>query len=143
MDFSFSLNLPRRGDFATYARSFGESTASPVTAMPAAPVPAMPAAMPTPVPTVPVPVPVMPPAHLLGLEMIHFVLGGDSGTDIGRQPAAFFERMRRKWCCLRANSQRGCAGGKSNSKFQKVAAFHVISSWCMANDAEEILIASR
>ena len=96
-------------------------------AMPAAPVMAVPAAMPAPVPTVPVPVPVVPPAHLLGLEMIHFVLGGDSGTDIGRQPAAFFERMRRKRCGLRANSQRCGAGGKSNSEFQKVAAFHVIS----------------
>jgi hypothetical protein len=143
MDFSFSLHLPRRGGVATCARSFGKSSASPVTAMPAAPVPAVPAAMPTPVTTVPVPVPVMPPAHLLGPEMIHFVLGGDSGTHIGRQPAAFFEQIRRKWCCLRANSQRGGAGGKSNGKSQKVAAFHVISSWCMANDAGEILIASR
>lgn len=110
--------------------------------MPAAPVPAVPAAMPTPVTTVPVPVPVMP-THFLGLEAVHFVLGGDSGTDIRRQPAAFFERMRRKWCCLRAGGQRSGAGGKSNSEFQKVAAFHVISSWCMASDAEEILIASR
>ena len=83
------------------------------------------------------------PTHLLGLEMIHFVLGGDSGTDIGRQPAAFFERMRRKWCCLRANSQRSGAGGKSNGEFQKVAAFHVISSRYMASDAGGILVASR
>ena len=140
MDFSFSLAATRR--CCNLRKVIGESRASPVTAMPAAPVPTVPAAMPTPVTAVPVPVPVMP-THLLGLEMIHFVLGGDSGTHIGRQPAAFFERMRRKWCCLRAGGQRSGAGGKSNSEFQKVAAFHVISSRCVANDAGGILIASR
>ena len=101
-------------------------------------------AVPAPVPAMPVPVPAMSPAHLLGLEMVDFVLGGDGGTDILReQPAAFFQRMRRKRCSLRSRGQRGSAGGKSNGEFQKVAAFHVISSWCMANDAGEILIASR
>jgi hypothetical protein len=109
--------------------------AMPAVTMPApmATVPAMPAAM-----------PVMTPAHLFGLETVHFVFGGDSRTDIrGRQPAAFFQRMRCEWCCMRARGQRGGAGGKSNSEFQKVAAFHVISSWCMASDAGEILIAWR
>src|SRR5450755_3676012 len=109
--------------------------------MPAAPVTAMPAAMPTPVTAVPVPVPVMPPAHLLGLETVHFVFGGDSGTEIpGEQPAVFFKRMRRKRCCLRSRGQCGGARGKSNGNFQKVAAFHDVSSWCMASDAGEILI---
>jgi len=35
--------------------------------------------------------------------------------------------MRRQWCCLRACGQRGRAGGKSKSDFQKMAAFHDIS----------------
>jgi hypothetical protein len=51
--------------------------------------------------------------------------------------------MRRKRCGLRSRGQRGGARGKSKCEFQKVTAFHDISSSCMARDAGEILIASR
>jgi hypothetical protein len=144
MDFPFLLNLPRRGSFTLTQKTRRSGTATralPVAAMPA-PVTAM--AVPAPMSAAPVPVPVMAPAHLLGLDTVNLVFGGDSGTDILReQPAASFQRMRRKWCGLRAHCQRGGAGGKSSSEFQKVAAFHDISSWCMASDAGQILVASR
>jgi hypothetical protein len=105
------------------------SAALPVTA---APVPVVPmAAMPAPVATVPMPVPVVAPAYLFGLEAFYFALGGDSGTGSlsCRQPFIFRQRMRRKRRGLRTRRQRGCARGYSNSEFQKVTAFHDISSF--------------
>src|ERR1700724_828003 len=133
----------RRFQACEKRRSGGARRASPVTSTPAAPVMAVPAAMPTPVTAVPVPVPMMSPAHFLGLDAVHFGFAGDGGTDIGRQPDAFFQRMRREGCSLRTRRQRSGARGKSNGEFQKVAAVHVISSCCMASDAGEILIAPR
>jgi hypothetical protein len=77
------------------------------------------------------PVPVVAPAYLLGLETLYLVLGGDSRTGglFCRQPFIFRKRMRRKRRGLRTWRQRGCARGYSKSEFQKVAAFHDISSF--------------
>jgi hypothetical protein len=122
--------------------------AAPVTTAPApvttAPTPV--AAAPTPMTSPPAPVaasppsmsssssaspptPAVPAAHLLGLQMFHLVAVGDSGTGIlvrWRQRLILCERMQHKRCCPCACGQRRCARSKSNSEFQKVAAFHRI-----------------
>jgi hypothetical protein len=51
--------------------------------------------------------------------------------------------MRRERRGLRSCSKRSRARGKSSGDFQKVSAFHDISSSCLASDAKESLIASR
>ena len=103
----------------------------------AAVVPTPMAATPAPVTVAPapmavVPAPVMPvPAHLFGLQMFHLLTGGYGGTSVlirRRQPSVLRERMRRKRRGLRARGKCGSAHGKSKGKFQKVAAFHDISS---------------
>ena len=103
----------------------------------AAVVPTPMAATPAPVTVAPapmavVPAPVMPvPAHLFGLQMFHLLAGGNGGTGLvvrRRQPPVLCERMRRKRRGLRARGKCGSAHGKSKGKFQKVAAFHDISS---------------
>lgn len=90
---------------------------------------------PTPVTAAPAPMAVMPvmsPPHFLGLEAIDLVAGGYGGTGIfiGGKPSALIKRLRDKRCGLRAHGQRG--GGprssKSNGEFQKIPAFHDISS---------------
>ncbi len=88
------------------------------------------AAAPAPVAMVPAPVMAVSPAHFFGLETIHFVPRDNGGTSIltrRRQPTVVFKRMRCKRRGLRARGQRRSARGKSNGKFQKVAAFHSIS----------------
>jgi hypothetical protein len=79
-----------------------------------------------------VPAPVMPvPAHLFGLQMFYLLAGGNGGTGLvvrRRQPPVLCEWMRRKRRGLRARGKCGSARGKSKGKFQKVAAFHDISS---------------
>jgi hypothetical protein len=72
------------------------------------------------------------PAHLFGLEAVHLVARGNSWAGVfirRRHPSVFCERMRRKRCGLGADGQRGSAGGCSKGEFQKVAAFHDISSF--------------
>jgi hypothetical protein len=94
---------------------------SPVAAMPTVPAPVTP---------VPVPVPVMAPAHLLGLEVIDIVLrdhGGFSGI-AARRREMVLRRNRRQRCSLRARSKHCSARGYSKGEFQKVAAFHAVSS---------------
>jgi hypothetical protein len=72
----------------------------------------------------------MPPAHLFGLEMIDIVLRGDRGFRIfaARRHEAGFRRYRRQRRGFRARSKRGSASDISKGEFQKVAAFHHISS---------------
>jgi hypothetical protein len=47
-----------------------------------------------------------------------------------RQPSIRDKRMQGQWRCVRGGSHRGRSGGKSNSDFQKMAAFHDISQSC-------------
>jgi hypothetical protein len=47
----------------------------------------------------------------------------------GRQVSAFRERIWHQRCCLRARGQRRGAGGSAKGEFQKVTAFHDISSF--------------
>jgi hypothetical protein len=91
----------------------------------------------TPAPTIvaaTVPAAVMPapvaPTHLFGLEPIDIVLRGDRGfrTLAMRWREAMFRRYRRQRRGLRARSKRGSTGDISQGEFQKVAAFHHISS---------------
>jgi hypothetical protein len=67
---------------------------------------------------------------LFGRELIHFVLGGNSGTSffVRRPQPLVSKRMRRKRRGLDARGQRGSARSYSQGEFQKVAAFHEISS---------------
>jgi hypothetical protein len=93
-------------------------------------------AVPTPAPApvtampVPSPVPVMTPPHLFGRQMIDFILGNHGGfrAFTARRRETLWRQNRRQWRGLRARSQRGRAGGQSKGEFQKVAAFHDISS---------------
>jgi hypothetical protein len=75
------------------------------------------------------------------LQMFHLVPGSDSGTGIlvrRRQPSVFCKRVRHKRRGLRAGSERGSARGKSKGEFEKVAAFHDISLFVHASDAERV-----
>jgi hypothetical protein len=87
------------------------------------------ATVPAAVMTMTMPMPV-PPAHLFGLEMIDVVLRGDRGfrTFAARRHEAGFRRYRRQRRGLRARSKRSSTGDISKGEFQKVAAFHHISS---------------
>src|ERR1700731_1719951 len=99
--------------------------AAPVTAVPAPVMPAPVAAVPAPVAAPPAPVAM--PAHLFGLQMFHLAFGGDGGTGTlarRRQLPVICERMGHKRRGLRAGGQRSRTRGKSNGKFQKIAAFH-------------------
>src|SRR6266436_174000 len=104
------------------------ATPAPVTP---APTPVTPA--PTPVAAT-VPAAVIPaaaaPTHLFGLEAIDIVLRGDRGfrTFVVRWREAVFRRYRRQRRGLRARSKCCSTGDISQGEFQKVAAFHHISS---------------
>jgi hypothetical protein len=62
--------------------------------------------------------------------VLDLIARGHGGTSIvgGGQPAACAKRLRRKRRSLRARGERRGSGGKSNGEFQKVPAFHDISS---------------
>jgi hypothetical protein len=111
---------------------------APVTPVPVT-VPAPMAAMP-----VPSPVPMMSPPHLFGGEVIDFILGNDSGISAfaPRWRETLRSRNRRQRRSLRARSQRAGAGGQSKGEFQKVAAFHDISSSAVVS-GEESFAADR
>lgn len=90
---------------------------------------------PTPSPTPPAPSSATTtsaaPAHLFGDKTINLVAGRDGRPRIviSRQPPSVSdERSRREGRGLRARGQRYRACGKSKGEFQKVAAFHDISS---------------
>jgi hypothetical protein len=71
------------------------------------------------------------PAHLFGRKPIDLVAGGDRGMGISiawlRRLLAG-DRLRHQRRCLRTRGQRRGASGKPKSEFQKMAAFHDISS---------------
>jgi hypothetical protein len=69
------------------------------------------------------------PAHFLGLEAIDFFARGDGGMGIlSRELTTRSQRLRRQRRGLRARSERDTACRKSKGEFQKVPAFHDISS---------------
>jgi hypothetical protein len=70
----------------------------------------------------------MAPTHLFGLEAIDIVLRGDRGFRTLAVRWRLFRRYRRQRRGLRARSKRGSTGDISQGEFQKVAAFHHISS---------------
>src|SRR5687768_9510532 len=117
----------------------------PVTAppVPGPPVTATaPAAIPAPMTSAPAtsaPAPATPapaaaataaPAHFVRCKALDLVLVGHRGLGAlvrRRQWPGLDRRLRHKRRGFRACGQRGSAGGKSKSKFQKVAAFHGVS----------------
>src|SRR6266436_5486473 len=115
---------------------------TPMTSPPA-PMAASPAPM-SPPPPAPMSSPPMPPAvppHLFGLQMLHLVAVGDSGTGIlvrRRQRSVLRERVRHKRCCPCARGQRSRTRDKSKGEFQKMAAFHDIFLSVRASDAERV-----
>jgi hypothetical protein len=70
------------------------------------------------------------PAHFLGLEAIDFSVCGDGGMGIwiGRELTIRNQRLRRQGCSLCRRGERDTACRKSKGEFQKVPAFHDISS---------------
>jgi hypothetical protein len=70
------------------------------------------------------------PAHFLGLETIDFIARRDGGMGIliGRELAIRNQRLRRQGGGLRTRGKRHTACRKSKGEFQKVPAFHDISS---------------
>jgi len=70
------------------------------------------------------------PAHFFGLEAIDFIARGDGGMGIliGGELTIGNQRLWRQESCLRARDKRDTACRKSKGEFQKVPAFHDISS---------------
>jgi hypothetical protein len=73
------------------------------------------------------------PAHFFGLELTNFIARGDSGMGIGigRELTIRNQRLRRQRGGPRACGERDAARRKSKGEFQKVPAFHDISSSAM------------
>jgi hypothetical protein len=67
---------------------------------------------------------------LFGLETVDLVLRDISGYRgfAARRHETLFRRYRRQRCGPGAGSQRGGAGNTSKGQFQKMTAFHDISS---------------
>ena len=69
------------------------------------------------------------PAHFFRREAIDLLARSDGG--LGIRTSGQFERRRHQRRGLRARCKRDAARGKSKGEFQKVAAFHDISSPCV------------
>src|SRR6266705_3344596 len=116
------------------------ATPAPVTP---APTPVTPA--PTPVAaTVPAAVIPAAPTHLFGLEAIGIVLRGNRGfrAFAARWHRAVFRQYRRQRRGLRTRRKCCSTGDISKGEFQKVAAFHLISSLALVSN-EGSFVASR
>jgi hypothetical protein len=70
------------------------------------------------------------PAYFLGRELIDLLTRGDGRLRIriNGELGVLVERRRHQRGGFRAGGERNATGGKSESEFQKVAAFHHISS---------------
>jgi hypothetical protein len=69
------------------------------------------------------------PAHFLRREAIDFFARGDGGMGIlSRELTTRRQRLRRQRCGLSTGGKRDAAYRKSKGEFQKVPAFHHISS---------------
>ena len=135
--FLFSSKQSVAGDLPVVTTTTPVAAAPATAAMPA-PMPATPtAAAPTPVPATPAPAPSAPaamtaaaPAHFFRREAIDLLARRDGGLGIriDGQFGVVGERRRHQRRGLRARCKRDAARGKSKGEFQKVAAFHHISS---------------
>jgi hypothetical protein len=70
----------------------------------------------------------MTPAHFFRLQPIDLITRGDGRMGIGIGRPAFDQRLRHQGRGLRAGGERHAACRKSKGEFQKVPAFHDISS---------------
>jgi hypothetical protein len=70
------------------------------------------------------------PANFFRRELVNLLTGRDGGLDVlvGGKLGVVGERRRHQRGGLRARGKRDATGGKSKGEFQKVAAFHHISS---------------
>ena len=68
------------------------------------------------------------PANFFGRELLDFLAACDGRLNIRGELGVVSERRRHQRSGLRARGKRDATGGKSKSEFQKVAAFHHISS---------------
>jgi hypothetical protein len=73
------------------------------------------------------------PAHFFGLEPLDLLARSDRGMGIriGRQRITLDQRMRHQWCSPRARGERHATCRKSKGEFQKVPAFHHVSSFVL------------
>jgi hypothetical protein len=85
------------------------------------------------------------PAHFFGLEAIDFIARGDGGMGIriGRELTVRNQRLRRQGGGLCARGERDTACRKSKGEFQKVPAFHDISSSAIGSVGKKIFDAPR
>jgi hypothetical protein len=85
------------------------------------------------------------PAHFFRLEVIDLVSRGDGGVGIriiGKR-TALDERLRHQGGGLRRHGERHASCRKSKGEFQKVPAFHDISSSAIGSNEDEIFGAPR
>src|SRR4030095_16470320 len=99
-------------------------------ATPGAAAPPLVPPTPPPVPSAPAAMTAAAPAHFFRREAIDLLARRDGGVGIriDREVAVLSERRRHQRRGLRARCKRDTARGKSKGEFQKVAAFHHISS---------------
>ena len=121
------------------------ATPAPVAATPA-PVPPAPAPMttaPTPVTVAPAAMaamtpPTMAPAHFFRLQPIDLITRSDGRMGIGIGRPAFDQRLRHQGRGPRGRSERHAACRKSKGEFQKVPAFHHISSSALGSSEPRV-----
>jgi len=85
------------------------------------------------------------PAHFFRLETVDLVTRGDGGLGIraiGKR-SALDERLRHQGGGLRTRGERHATCRKSKGEFQKVPAFHDISSSAIGSNEDEIFGAPR
>jgi hypothetical protein len=87
----------------------------------------------------------MAPAHFFRLQPVDLVARGDGGMGIriARKRTALDKRLRHQWRSLRARGERNAACRKSKGEFQKVPAFHDISSSAIGSSEKKSFGASR
>jgi hypothetical protein len=86
-------------------------------------------------------VPVMSPADFFRLEVVHIVLRDDRG--LRAFAPSMLRRNRRQWRRICAGSKCRSARGYAKGEFQKMTAFHDISSLVHERANEESFATSR
>jgi len=85
------------------------------------------------------------PAHFFRLQPLDLLARSDRGMGIlmSRQRISLDQRMRHQWCSPRARGERHATCRKSKGEFQKVPAFHDVSSFAIGSNEDEIFGAPR